>query len=75
VLTIGASDAGLTGAWAVAGPSCSAADRIATWEAQNVSAVSRAAATLAEIWESNRFSFTTLSVAVRVIRTLVAPVS
>ncbi len=75
VLTIGASDAGLTGAWAVAGPSGSAADRIATWEAQNVSAVSRAAATLAEIWESNRFSFTTLSVAVRVIRTLVAPVS
>jgi len=73
VLTIGASDAGLTGAWAVTGPSGGAADRIATWEAQNVSAVSRAAATLAEIWESNRFSFTTLAVAVRVIRTLVAP--
>jgi glutamate dehydrogenase len=73
VLSIGASDAGLTGAWAVAGPSGSAADRVAAWEAQNVSAVSRAAATLAEIWESNRFSFTTLSVAVRVIRTLVAP--
>jgi len=50
-----------------------AADRIATWEAQNAPAVSRAAATLAEIWESNRFTFTTLSVAVRVIRALVAP--
>jgi hypothetical protein len=35
--------------------------------------VSRAAATLAEIWESNRFTFTTLSVAVRVIRALVEP--
>jgi glutamate dehydrogenase len=73
VLTIGATNAGLTGAWAVAGPTGSATDRVATWEAQNVSAVSRAAATLAEIWQSNRFTFTTLSVAVRVIRTLVAP--
>ena len=35
--------------------------------------MSRAAATLAEIWESDRFTFTTLSVAVRVIRTLIAP--
>ena len=57
----------------MAGPTGSATDRVATWEAQNVSAVSRAAATLAEIWQSNRFTFTTLSVAVRVIRTLVAP--
>jgi glutamate dehydrogenase len=39
----------------------------------NSAEVSRAAATLAEIWESNRFTFTTLSVAVRVIRTLVSP--
>jgi hypothetical protein len=34
--------------------------------------VARAAATLAEIWESDRFTFTTLSVAVRVIRTLIS---
>lgn len=49
-----------------------AAERVAAWEAANASAVSRAAATLSEIWESDRFTFTTLSVAVRVIRTLVA---
>jgi glutamate dehydrogenase len=48
-----------------------AAERVAAWEAVNASAVYRAAATLAEIWESDRFTFTTLSVAVRVIRTLV----
>ncbi|HEX7163501.1 MAG TPA: NAD-glutamate dehydrogenase [Trebonia sp.] len=58
---------------AVAGGAASAADRVATWESLNSAAVSRAAATLAEIWESNRFTFATLSVAVRVIRTLVAP--
>jgi glutamate dehydrogenase len=51
----------------------SPAERVAAWESLNSAAVSRAAATLAEIWESNRFTFTTLSVAVRVIRTLVAP--
>jgi glutamate dehydrogenase len=51
-----------------AGP---ASERVAAWEAINASAVSRAAATLGEIWESDRFTFTTLSVAVRVIRTLV----
>jgi glutamate dehydrogenase len=73
VLAIGGSVAGLTGAFAVAGATGSAADRVATWEAQNMSSVSRAAATLADIWQSNRFSFTTLSVAVRVIRSLVAP--
>jgi glutamate dehydrogenase len=55
------------------GPSAGgAADRVAAWEAANREQVSRAAATLAEIWESNRFTFTTLSVAVRVIRSLVA---
>jgi glutamate dehydrogenase len=73
VLAVGASGAGLTGAWVVASATGSAADRVAAWEAQNAPAVSRAAATLAEIWESNRFTFTTLSVAVRVIRALVAP--
>jgi len=45
---------------------------VQAWEERNSDAVSRAAATLAEIWESDRFTFTTLSVAVRVIRTLVA---
>jgi glutamate dehydrogenase len=69
----GGSGAGLTGAWAVAGPSGTAADRVAAWEQVNSAAVARAAATLGEIWESNRFTFTTLSVAVRVIRSLVAP--
>jgi glutamate dehydrogenase len=73
VLAVGGTGAGLTGAWAVAGSTGSAADRVAMWETQNTLAASRAARTLAEIWESNRFSFTTLSVAVRVIRSLVAP--
>ena len=49
-----------------------AADLVEAWEQRNSDAVSRAAATLAEIWESDRFTFTTLSVAVRTIRTLVA---
>jgi glutamate dehydrogenase len=55
-----------------AGGDGTAAERVAAWEAANASAVSRVAATLAEIWESDRFTFTTLSVAVRVIRTLVS---
>jgi glutamate dehydrogenase len=49
-----------------------AAALVSEWEARNSDAVSRAAATLAEIWESDRFTFTTLSVAVRVIRTLIS---
>jgi glutamate dehydrogenase len=74
VLAVGTAGAGLTGAWAVGGAATGgAADRVSLWEAQNAPAVARAAATLAEIWESNRFTFTTLSVAVRVIRALVAP--
>jgi glutamate dehydrogenase len=73
VLRIGGPGTGLTGAFAIPGPTGTAADRVAAWEAANSSAVARAAATLAEIWESNRFTFTTLSVAVRVIRSLVAP--
>ncbi len=48
-------------------------DRVASWQQRNAAAVGRAARTLGEIWESERFTFTTLSVAVRVIRTLVAP--
>jgi glutamate dehydrogenase len=76
VLAIGSSGSGLTGAWAAGqfgSTGGSAGDRVAAWEAQNAPAVARTAATLAEIWESNRFTFTTLSVAVRVIRALVAP--
>jgi glutamate dehydrogenase len=48
-------------------------ERVAAWEQRNAAAVGRAAQTLGEIWESERFTFTTLSVACRVIRTLVAP--
>jgi glutamate dehydrogenase len=75
VLAVGDSGAALTGAFAAVsgGQGGSAADRVAAWEAANSAQVYRAAATLAEIWESNRFTFTTLSVAVRVIRSLVAP--
>ena len=47
------------------------AELVAAWEARSSAAVSRATATLADIWESEHFTFTTLSVAVRVIRTLV----
>ena len=49
------------------------AERVAAWEERNADAVGRAAVTLGEIWESERFTFTTLSVACRVIRTLVPP--
>jgi len=49
-----------------------ASDLVAAWEQRNADAVARAAATLGEIWESERFNFTTLSVAVRVIRSLIA---
>ena len=73
VLAVGSAGTALTGAYAVVGTASSAADRVAAWEAANADATARAAATLADIWASNRFSFTTLSVAVRVIRTLVAP--
>jgi glutamate dehydrogenase len=50
-----------------------ASDLVAAWESRNAAAVERAERTLGEIWESERFTFTTLSVATRVIRTLVAP--
>ena len=52
-----------------------ATERVAAWESRNAAAVERAARTLGEIWESERFTFTTLAVASRVIRTLVAPSS
>jgi glutamate dehydrogenase len=47
-------------------------ERLAAWAARNEAAVGMAAQTLGEIWESERFTFTTLSVALRSIRTLVA---
>ena len=46
--------------------------RLAAWAARNDAAVAMAAQTLGEIWESERFTFTTLSVALRAVRTLVA---
>jgi glutamate dehydrogenase len=46
--------------------------RLAEWVARNGSAVQRATQTLTEIWQNDRFTVATLSVAVRAIRTLVA---
>jgi glutamate dehydrogenase len=47
-------------------------ERLAAWESRNESAVARAGQTLVEIWESDAFTMSTLSVAVRAIRTLVS---
>jgi glutamate dehydrogenase len=55
----------------VTGPG-SPEERLRVWVERNGTAVSRAAQTLTEIWESDRFTVATLSVAVRAIRTLVA---
>jgi glutamate dehydrogenase len=46
--------------------------RMIAWERRNASAVGRARQTLTEIWQSDRFTVATLSVAVRAVRTLVA---
>jgi glutamate dehydrogenase len=46
--------------------------RLGVWVARNESAVTRATQTLVEIWESDAFNVSTLSVAVRAIRTLVS---
>ncbi|HTS97728.1 MAG TPA: NAD-glutamate dehydrogenase [Streptosporangiaceae bacterium] len=46
--------------------------RLAAWVERNGSAVRRAAQTLTEIWETDRFTVATLSVAVRAVRTLVS---
>jgi glutamate dehydrogenase len=46
--------------------------RLAEWVDRNEPAVRRATQTLTEIWETDRFTVATLSVAVRAIRTLVA---
>ncbi len=53
-------------------PSGSPEERLAAWVARNSAAVAMADQTLGEIWETERFTFTTLSVALRAIRTLVA---
>jgi glutamate dehydrogenase len=55
----------------VGGPG-SPEERLAAWASRNEAAVGMAAQTLGEIWESERFTFTTLSVALRAVRTLVA---
>jgi glutamate dehydrogenase len=47
-------------------------ERLVAWASRNEAAVAMAAQTLGEIWESERFTFTTLSVALRAVRTLVA---
>jgi glutamate dehydrogenase len=47
-------------------------ERLAAWVSRNEAGVGMAAQTLGEIWESERFTFTTLSVALRAVRTLVA---
>lgn len=47
-------------------------ERLAAWAEQNGPAVRRATQTLSEIWETDRFSLATLSVAVRAIRTVAA---
>jgi len=46
-------------------------ERLAAWTERNDAAVARADQTLTEIWESDRFTMATLSVAVRAIRALV----
>ncbi|HTX26558.1 MAG TPA: NAD-glutamate dehydrogenase [Streptosporangiaceae bacterium] len=47
-------------------------ERLAAWTSRNEAAVAMAAQMISEIWESERYTFTTLSVALRAIRTLVA---
>jgi glutamate dehydrogenase len=50
-------------------------ERLAAWVRRNEPAVRRATQTLTEIWESDRFTVATLSVAVRAIRTLIAAIT
>jgi glutamate dehydrogenase len=47
-------------------------ERLASWAEQNARAVHRATQTLTEIWETDRFTFITLYMALRAIRTLAA---
>jgi len=53
-------------------PGVAPEERLVAWVANNSAAVAMANQTLGEIWETERFTFTTLSVALRAIRTLVA---
>ena len=46
-------------------------ERIAAWESRNIEGLTRAKSTLREIAESDSFDLATMSVALRVIRTLV----
>jgi glutamate dehydrogenase len=66
-----AAHAALTRDVLATGNGGTAAERVEAWVSRNDAAVFRTAATLGEIWESERFNFTTLSVACRIIRTLV----
>ena len=47
-------------------------ERLAEWAARNEEAVQRTTQVLTEIWETERSSLATLSVAVRAVRSLVA---
>ena len=47
-------------------------ERLAEWASRNEEAVRRTTRTLTEIWETERSSLATLSVAVRAVRSLVA---
>jgi glutamate dehydrogenase len=67
-----AAHASLTADVLGASASGSPEERLAAWGARNSAAVAMADQTLGEIWETERFTFTTLSVALRAIRTLVA---
>ena len=66
-----AAHAALTGDVLVVSGSGTPEERLAVWAERNASAVARARQTLTEIWESERFTVATLSVALRAIRTLV----
>jgi glutamate dehydrogenase len=66
-----AAHAALTRDVLAVGGTGSVPDRLSVWEARNEAAIGRAAATLGEIWQSDRFTFTTMSVASRIVRTLV----
>ncbi len=66
-----AAHAALTGDVLVVSGSGTPEERLAVWTERNASAVARARQTLSEIWESERFTVATLSVALRAIRTLV----
>jgi glutamate dehydrogenase len=57
---------------AVSGPARSPEERLAAWASRNEAAVGMAAQTLGEIWESERFTFASLFIALHAYETLVA---